>query len=184
MYIARNMRTFFAAACAAALVTACGSGMADDGDLSPGPPEMGTGEGLGGAQGVGEDPNADDGMIPGDDSPDANNEEPADSDTSDTEDAQGSADSADCWVELFDGDNFDENDDHFTLTVPGDYPDLSDLPGAEKDWTDEADSIKVGPAATVTVWSQSGLAGDQQSLDSGSEHADTDDIYSLTLSCS
>ncbi|MCZ7631746.1 MAG: hypothetical protein M5U19_22990 [Microthrixaceae bacterium] len=59
-----------------------------------------------------------------------------------------------CWVHLYDEDRFDERDPHFQLSEPGRYPDMAALPGAAEDWTDQADSIRVGPDATVTIWPQ------------------------------
>lgn len=90
-----------------------------------------------------------------------------------------------CYVHLFDSDNFKESDDHYRLTQPGRYADLDNLPGATKNWTDEADSIKVGPAATVTIWSATGFGGSSMQLDPGSQHPDLDsEPYSLEMTCS
>ena len=89
-----------------------------------------------------------------------------------------------CFIHLFDGDNFDESDDNFQLTEPGDYENLADLPGADKDWTDEADSLKVGQSATVTIYSEEGFEGQSQDLDPGTELADVDDEpQSLKMTC-
>ncbi|WP_295010424.1 hypothetical protein [uncultured Microbacterium sp.] len=63
-----------------------------------------------------------------------------------------------------DGDGFDDSDGEFTLTTAGRYATVAKLPGADKDWTREADSVKVGDAATVTVWEK-------------------DDFSSLELAC-
>lgn len=99
-------------------------------------------------------------------------------------DDNAGADAAEgCWLELFDGDNFDQGDDHFKLTEPGEYADLASLPGADQDWTDEADSLKVSPGAQVTIWTEPSFAGSQQDLEPGSEHPDVDDVYSLKMSC-
>lgn len=93
--------------------------------------------------------------------------------------ANGSA----CSVHLFDSDDFDESDTNFLLTEPGKYETLKDLPGATQDWTDEADSIKVGSAAHVTIWSEPDFGGTSQQLEPGSEHSDIDEPSSLQLSC-
>lgn len=94
------------------------------------------------------------------------------------------ADHSDCYVHLFDGDDFDEDDSNFILTEPGRYEDLRDLPGADKDWSDEADSLKVGPSATVTIWSEPGFSGTETKLEAGSEEPDLDDEpESLELEC-
>jgi hypothetical protein len=89
---------------------------------------------------------------------------------------------AGCYVQLFDGSKFEDN--NFKLRKPGRYTDLKKLPGADKDWTDEADSLKVGSGATVTVWSKTGFTGNSQKLKAGSEHPDLDvEPSSLALSC-
>lgn len=89
-----------------------------------------------------------------------------------------------CYVHLFDGDDFDANDDNFVLTEPGRYADLSDLPGASKDWTDEADSLIVGPNATVIGWSETNFQGTQMIYEPGSRHPDVDDEpSSLEMTC-
>lgn len=99
-----------------------------------------------------------------------------------TEDSSNSDDG--CWVHLFDGDNFDESDDNFKLTEPGEYKNLEKLPGADKDWTDEADSIKVGSSATVEIFDKRDFKGNSQTLDAGSEHPDVDDEpYALKMTC-
>ncbi len=88
-----------------------------------------------------------------------------------------------CSVHLFDSDDFDESDTNFLLTEPGKYETLKDLPGATQDWTDEADSIKVGSAAHVTIWSEPDFGGTSQQLEPGSAHSDIDEPSSLQLSC-
>lgn len=89
-----------------------------------------------------------------------------------------------CSVHLFDGDNFDESDDNFVLSAAGKYANLSNLPGATKDWTDEADSIRVGAEATVTIWPDTDFQGQSIRLEPGSEHPDLDsEPSSLEMTC-
>lgn len=112
-------------------------------------------------------------------------EEPtgAEEPTSDSE-SSGSSDADGCYIHLFDGDDFDENDDNFKLTEPGKYENLANLPGADKDWTDEADSLKVGDAATVTIYADENFEGASQQLDPGTEVADVDnEPDSLEMTC-
>lgn len=91
--------------------------------------------------------------------------------------------SGDCFVHLFDGDNFDENDDHVIIDEPGEYSDLSDLPNAEeKDWTDEADSFIVGDSTTVTAWTETNFEGDSTVYEGG-EYASVDEPYSMKIIC-
>ena len=97
--------------------------------------------------------------------------------------AAASGGGEDCFVELFDSDNFDENDDHIKVTEAGKYEDLTSLPGANEDWTDEADSIRVGGGATVTIWPEKNYSGQSQTLEAGSENASIDGAASLELTC-
>lgn len=114
---------------------------------------------------------------------------PTTSDTSSSDETGSNGSNAsktggDCYVELFDADNFDASDDHVKLTEPGRYSTLKNLPGADQDWTDEADSIKVGPGATVTIWAEPDFKGSSQRLEPGSEHPHVDDEpSSLELTC-
>lgn len=89
-----------------------------------------------------------------------------------------------CYFHLFDGDDFDKTDDNFKLTKPGDYKSLKDLPGADEDWNDEADSAKVGPNATVKIWKDKNYKGESKTLKPGSKHPDLDpEPSSLKMSC-
>lgn len=89
-----------------------------------------------------------------------------------------------CWVHLFEEENFDESDEHFRLTQPGRYADLDALPGTDEDWDDEAESIRVGPAATVTLFADSDFQGETLELGPGSERADLgEEPESLELRC-
>lgn len=86
-----------------------------------------------------------------------------------------------CYVELFDGDNF--KDDHFVLEGEGEYPNLDNLPGADgKNWTDEADSFKVGPSTTMTVWTQTNFEGDSTVYEAG-DYPSEEEPYSLKIRC-
>lgn len=106
---------------------------------------------------------------------------PPESET-DTDDQAASDD--ECYIHLFDGDDFDEDDDNFRLTEPGTYANLDDLPGADQDWTDEADSARVGESATVTIYSEIDFGGESTTLDPGSEHPDLDpEPSSLEMTC-
>lgn len=104
-------------------------------------------------------------------------------DSSETESQTGEGGDG-CFIHFFDGDDFDENDDNFKLTEPGEYESLKDLPGADQDWSDEADSLKVGESASVTVYSEENFEGDSQDLDPGTEQPDADLApQSLKMTC-
>lgn len=56
-----------------------------------------------------------------------------------------------CSVEIWEDENFQDNTD--VIVGPLESTSMKDLPGADKrDWSDEIDSLRVGPKATVTVW--------------------------------
>lgn len=89
-----------------------------------------------------------------------------------------------CWVHLFEEEDFDETDANFRLTEPGRFSDLENLPGATDDWDDEAESIRVGPDATVGIWPDTNFEGTPIELGPGSERADLDEEpESLELTC-
>lgn len=86
-----------------------------------------------------------------------------------------------CQVQLFDGDNF--KDDQIVINGPGEFSDLSDLPNSdEKDWTDEADSFRVGEHTTVTVWTAINFEGDSTVYEAG-DYPSVDEPYSLKITC-
>jgi hypothetical protein len=90
-----------------------------------------------------------------------------------------------CFVHLYDDDNFSTADDNFVLTQPGSYTNLDNLPGANQSWTDEADSFKVGSAATVTVYDEENFEGNSKTYQPGSEEPSADiEPSSLKMSCS
>jgi len=89
-----------------------------------------------------------------------------------------------CFIHLFDGEDFDDQDDNFQLIDPGEYKNLADLPGADKDWTDEADSLRVGSAATVTIYSEENFEGTSKELKPDTEVADVEhEPKSLEMVC-
>lgn len=89
--------------------------------------------------------------------------------------------SSDCYVQLFDGDNF--TDDNIVVDGPGEFSDLSDLPGASKNWNDEADSFKVGENTTVTMWSETGFEGESVTYGGGTEETSGIEPSSMKIKC-
>ncbi len=84
--------------------------------------------------------------------------------------SQGVANCGDCWVHLYDDKNFKETDDHLLLCGPGKWPNLRNLPTAVKpEWGDEIESMKVGPTATVVVWTGENYTGTTQTFGPGKE---------------
>lgn len=87
----------------------------------------------------------------------------------------------DCFVQLFEGDNY--TDDHFTIKEPGEYPDLTNLPGADKNWDDEADSFKSGKNTTVIFWSEKNFGGDSVIYHNGAQAPSIDEPRSMKITC-
>jgi hypothetical protein len=78
-------------------------------------------------------------------------------------------DCADCWVHVFDDKNYDVTDDNHKICGPGKWPNLRNLIGAAKiSWGDEIESFKLGPRATVIVWSNENYTGESVTFNPGS----------------
>lgn len=88
-----------------------------------------------------------------------------------------------CFVHLWDGKNFTDRD--IRIEGPGRFSNLRDLPGSNgKSWDDEADSLKVGPAATVKTWKKMDFKGASQTYEPGSEHSKlSEEPSSLEITC-
>ena len=86
-----------------------------------------------------------------------------------------------CYVHLFDGDNF--TDDNIIIDGEGEYADLDDLPNSDgKNWTDEADSFKVGENTVLTTWTKTNFEGDSTIYEAG-EYPSEEEPYSLKITC-
>ena len=55
-----------------------------------------------------------------------------------------------CWIEVFDDDDFDEDDPHVKIQGPAEYPNLKDVYG--RNWSNDIESVIVGSNATVHAW--------------------------------
>lgn len=95
---------------------------------------------------------------------------------SDPQDPKGS-----CYVQLFDGDNY--TDDTIVIDGPGEFSDLANLPGANKDWNDEADSFKSGANTTVTFWTRTGFEGGSITYEGGAQEPSVDEPSSMKITC-
>lgn len=86
-----------------------------------------------------------------------------------------------CYVQLYDGDNF--KDDNIVVDQPGEYKNLKNLPGANgKDWTDEADSLRVGKGTKLTAWHEENFKGESKTYDPG-DYKSVDEPSSMTIEC-
>ena len=104
----------------------------------------------------------------------------------------GTANCGDCWVHVFDDKNYDVTDDNHMICGPGKWANLRNLSGAVKPiWGDEIESLKVGPKATVIVWTDENYAGMTQTYSPGSAIPSlkattpglSDNISSIEIKC-
>ena len=94
-----------------------------------------------------------------------------------------------CWVHIWEDENFEDNNDR--IFGPGRWNNMRNLPGANKsDWGDQIDSLKVGPAATVTVWEDENFGDNSQTYGPGTDKTNLsgnpdmgDQIDSMEIKC-
>lgn len=88
-----------------------------------------------------------------------------------------------CSVQLWDGKNF--TDSSIVINGAGRYSNLRTLPGANnKDWGDEADSLKVGSAATVKAYKEENFKGSSATYNPGTQHPKvSEEPSSLEIVC-
>lgn len=86
-----------------------------------------------------------------------------------------------CYVQLFDGDNY--KDDHITIKGAGEFRSLDSLPGANKNWNDEADSFKAGKNTVVTFWTKTNFEGDSIVYKKGAKMPSVDEPSSMKIRC-
>jgi hypothetical protein len=92
-----------------------------------------------------------------------------------------------CWIEVFDDDNFDMNDAHVKLQGPKEYATLKDVSG--KDWSNDIESVIVGSNATVKAYKEKDFKGTELAFAPGqrvpklSKLDMSNDIESMKISC-
>lgn len=62
-----------------------------------------------------------------------------------------------CWIEIFDDDEYDEDDPHVKIQGPADYASLKDVYG--RNWSKDIESVIVGTNATVHAWQNKDFTG-------------------------
>ena len=70
-----------------------------------------------------------------------------------------------CWIELFDDDEFDEDDPHVKIQGPAEYATLKDVYG--RNWSNDIESVIVGSNATVKAWMDKDFKGPEITLSPG-----------------
>ena len=92
-----------------------------------------------------------------------------------------------CYVEVFDDDNFDMDDAHYKIQGPKEFASLKDLGG--KNWNNDIESVIVGSNATVKAYSDKDFKGTELAFAPGQRVPNLgkldmkDDIESLKISC-
>ena len=62
-----------------------------------------------------------------------------------------------CFIEIFEDDNFDGDDPHVVLQGPKDYASLKNIAG--KDWANDIESVIVGSNATIRAYEDTDFRG-------------------------
>ena len=62
-----------------------------------------------------------------------------------------------CWIEIFEDDDFDQDDPHVKLMGDHEYASMTDVLG--RNWNDDIESVIVGPNATVKAYSKKDFKG-------------------------
>ena len=92
-----------------------------------------------------------------------------------------------CFIEIFEDDNFDADDPHVVLQDPKEYASLKDVGG--KDWANDIESVIVGSNATVRVYEDKDFKGTELALVPGERVKNlgkldmANDIESMKIAC-
>lgn len=94
----------------------------------------------------------------------------------------------DCWIDVYDDDNFDVNDPHTKIAGPHDFASLKTMDGG-RDWSNDIESVIVGPNAVVHAYSKKDYQGTEIAFTNNQRVSDLgklkmgNDIESLKISC-
>ena len=92
-----------------------------------------------------------------------------------------------CWIEVFDDDEFDEDDPHVKIQGPAEYATLKDVYG--RNWNNDIESVIVGSNATVHAWMDKDFTGPETTFTPGqrvpklSKLKMSNTIESMKISC-
>ena len=92
-----------------------------------------------------------------------------------------------CFIEVFEDDNFDADDPHVVLQGPKEYATLKNLAG--KDWSNDIESVIVGSNATVRAYEDKDFKGTEIAFAPGQRVPNlgkldmANDIESLKITC-
>jgi hypothetical protein len=92
-----------------------------------------------------------------------------------------------CFIEIFEDDDFDADDPHVVLQGPKDYASLKSIAG--KDWANDIESVIVGSNATVRAYEDKDFQGTELDLLPGQRVKNlgkldmANDIESMKITC-
>ena len=92
-----------------------------------------------------------------------------------------------CFIEIFEDDNFDPDDPHVVLQGPKEYASLKNIAG--KDWANDIESVIVGSNATVRTYEDKDFKGTELALMPGQRVQNlskldmANDIESMKIAC-
>jgi hypothetical protein len=92
-----------------------------------------------------------------------------------------------CYVEIFDDDDFDDDDPHVKIQGPAEYASLKDLYG--RNWSNDIESVIVGSNATVRAWMNKDFTGPEITFTPGqrvpklSKLKASNSIQSMKITC-
>ena len=92
-----------------------------------------------------------------------------------------------CWIEIFEDDNFDVDDPHVKLQGPKEFSSLKNLAG--KDWNNDIESVIVGSNAKVRAYEDKDFKGTELAFAPGQRVPNlgkldmANDIESMKIAC-
>ena len=92
-----------------------------------------------------------------------------------------------CWVEIFEDDNYDANDPHVKIQGPKEIATMKNLEG--KDWANDIESVIVGSNASVHAYEDKDFKGTEITFAPGQRVPNlgkldmANDIESMKISC-
>jgi len=92
-----------------------------------------------------------------------------------------------CWIEVFEDDNYDADDPHVKLQGPKEFATLKNLAG--KDWNNDIESVIVGSNAKVKAYEDKDFKGTELAFAPGQRVPNlgkldmANDIESMKIAC-
>ncbi|MDZ4854326.1 MAG: beta/gamma crystallin domain-containing protein [Nitrospirota bacterium] len=92
-----------------------------------------------------------------------------------------------CWIEIFEDDNYDADDPHVKIQGPKEIATLKNLEG--KDWANDIESVIVGSSASIHAYEDKDFKGTEITFAPGQRVPNlgkldmANDIESMKISC-